>query len=145
MRRSDRPPARAHNFFIELTAMVSSLAAQLAKSASLNATILVDRSRRKTSESYLFTGREADQHDLESIYALGVNGFLQLTSLNAAFRVYEESLFSDSSKDTDRTLLASEAVNQLNVSINGCLSLLGPYLTEAPTGKVLEWLVRRFR
>ncbi|KAJ7271015.1 hypothetical protein C8J57DRAFT_1226616 [Mycena rebaudengoi] len=58
---------------------------------SLNATILVDRSRRKTSESYLFTGREADQHDLESIYALGVNGFLQLTSLNAAFRVYEES------------------------------------------------------
>ncbi|KAJ6630100.1 hypothetical protein B0H10DRAFT_1984968 [Mycena sp. CBHHK59/15] len=125
--------------------MVSSLAAQLAKSASLNTNLLVDRSRRKPGESYLFTGREADQHDLESIYALGVNGFIQLATLNPSFRPFEVSLFSDSSKDTDRTLLSSEDVVQLNTSVSGFLSLLGPYLTEAPTGKVLEWLVRRFR
>ncbi|KAJ6578862.1 hypothetical protein DFH09DRAFT_980162 [Mycena vulgaris] len=125
--------------------MVSSLAAQLAKGASLNTPLLVDRSRRKAAESYLFTGREADQHDLESIYALGVNGFLQLTTLNVAFRPFEDPLFSDGAKDTDRTLLAAEAIDQLNASISAFLSLLGPYLTEAPTGKVLEWLVRRFR
>ncbi|KAJ7701560.1 hypothetical protein B0H17DRAFT_1195339 [Mycena rosella] len=125
--------------------MVSSLAAQLAKGASLNAPLLVDRSRRKTAESYLFTGREADQHDLESIHALGVNGFLQLASLNAACHPFEGPLFSDGSKDTDRTLLSAEAVDQLNASIAAFLALLGPYLTEAPTGKVLEWLVRRFR
>ncbi|KAJ7456907.1 hypothetical protein FB451DRAFT_1275210 [Mycena latifolia] len=125
--------------------MVSSLAAQLAKGASLNTTVLVDRSRRKSAESYLFTGREADQHDLESIHALGANGLLQLTTLNAAFRPFESPLFSDGSKDTDRTLLSAEAVAQLNASISEFLSLLGPYLTEAPTGKVLEWLVRRFR
>ncbi|KAJ7146113.1 hypothetical protein C8R44DRAFT_600928 [Mycena epipterygia] len=125
--------------------MVSSLAAQLAKGASLNTTLLVDRSRRKNVESYLFTGREADQHDLESIHALGANGFLQLTTLNTAFRSFEGPLFSDGSKDTDRTLLSAEAVGQLDASIAAFLSLLGPYLTEAPTGKVLEWLVRRFR
>ncbi|KAJ7740997.1 hypothetical protein B0H14DRAFT_3515417 [Mycena olivaceomarginata] len=108
--------------------MVSSLAAQLAKGASLNTTLLVDRSRRKAAESYLFTGREADQHDLESIHALGVNGFLQLTTLNPAFREFE-----------------AEAITQLDLGISGFLSLLGPYVMEAPTGKVLEWLVRRFR
>lgn len=125
--------------------MVSSLAAQLAKGASLNTTLLVDRSRRKASESYLFTGREADQHDLESIHALGVNGFIQLVALNAGFGEFEGPLFSDGLKDTDRTLLSSEAVTQLDACIAGFLSLLGPYLTDAPTGKVLEWLVRRFR
>ncbi|KAJ6554556.1 armadillo-type protein [Mycena capillaripes] len=125
--------------------MVSSLAAQLAKGASLNTTLLVDRSRRKASESYLFTGREADQHDLESIHALGVNAFLQLTTLNAAFREFEGPLFSDGAKDTDRTLLSAEAVIQLDDAIAKFLSFLGPYLMETPTGKVLEWLVRRFR
>ncbi|KAJ6464259.1 hypothetical protein C8R47DRAFT_1180243 [Mycena vitilis] len=125
--------------------MVSSLAAQLAKGASLNTTLLVDRSRRKAAESYLFTGREADQHDLESIYSLGVNGFIQLTTLNAAFREFEGPLFSDGSRETDRTLLSADAMAQLDAAIAGVLSLLGPYLIEAPTGKVLEWLVRRFR
>ncbi|KAJ7630018.1 hypothetical protein DFH06DRAFT_704991 [Mycena polygramma] len=125
--------------------MVSSLAAQLAKGASLNTTLLVDRSRRKAAESYLFTGRDADQHDLESIYALGVNGFIQLTTLNVAFREFEGPLFSDGSRETDRTLLSADAMAQLDAAIAGVLSLLGPYLIEAPTGKVLEWLVRRFR
>ncbi|KAJ7178741.1 armadillo-type protein [Mycena crocata] len=125
--------------------MVSSLAAQLAKGASLNTTLLVDRSRRKTAESYLFTGREADQHDLESIHALGVNGFLQLAALNQVFRQFEGPLFSDGAKDTDRTLLETDGVGQLNATVAGFLPLLGPYLMDAPTGKVLEWLVRRFR
>jgi len=46
---------------------MSSLAAQLAQTASQSAALLVGRSRQKSAESYLFTGREADQHDLESI------------------------------------------------------------------------------
>ncbi|GLB44223.1 putative U3 small nucleolar RNA-associated protein 10 [Lyophyllum shimeji] len=124
---------------------MSSLAAQLAQNASLNAAILVDRSRRKAAESYLFTGREADQHDLESIYALGVNGLLQLASLNSALRKFEDQLFSEYAKSMDRTLLPLEANAELDAGISAFLALLGPYLMEAPTGKVLEWLVRRFR
>ncbi|KAF5351352.1 hypothetical protein D9758_008071 [Tetrapyrgos nigripes] len=125
--------------------MVSSLAAQLAQNASLNSSLLADRSRRKPSESYLFTGREADQHDLESIYALGYNGFLQLVSVDAEFEEYEESLFSSAAKATDRTLLSAEENSQLHAAISSFLLALGPYLLEAPAGKVLEWLVRRFR
>ncbi|KAF8064012.1 hypothetical protein FPV67DRAFT_198389 [Lyophyllum atratum] len=124
---------------------MSSLAAQLAQNASLNAAILVDRSRRKSAESYLFTGREADQHDLESIHALGVNGLLQLATLNPSLRKFEDQLFSEYAKSIDRTLLPAEANAELDTGIASFLGLLGPYLMDAPTGKVLEWLVRRFR
>lgn len=125
--------------------MVSSLAAQLAKNASLNSALLVDKSRRKPTQSYLFTPKEADQHDLDSIYALGVNGFTQLATLNGLLRAYDASLFSDAAKALDRTLQPSDVVADLDRALDSFLPLLGPYLLENPTGKVLEWLVRRFR
>lgn len=124
---------------------MSSLAAQLAQSVSLNSALLVDRSRRKSGESYLFTGRDADHHDLEAIYALGCNGFLQLSLLNPSLRQFEDQLFSEHAKSTDRTLLPVEANALLDKSLGSFLPLLGPYLMENPTGKVIEWLVRRFR
>ncbi|KAF7307826.1 U3 small nucleolar RNA-associated protein 10 [Mycena kentingensis (nom. inval.)] len=124
---------------------VSSLAAQLAKGASLNASALVDRSRRKPTESYLFTGRDADQHDLDSIHALGANAFRQLCLVNEDLDIYTGALFSDGARATDRTLLTKEQAASLNSSLDGLLPRLGPYLTEGPTGRVLEWLVRRFR
>ncbi|KAF9034474.1 hypothetical protein BDZ89DRAFT_1158021 [Hymenopellis radicata] len=97
------------------------------------------------SESYLFTGRDADLHDLESIHALGSNGLLQLASVDPEIGAFEAALFSDASKETDRTLLPLQAIQDLDRNIASFLARLGPYLMEAPTGKVLEWLVRRFR
>jgi U3 small nucleolar RNA-associated protein 10 len=123
--------------------MVSSLAAQLAQGASLNSSLLSQR--KKIRESYLFTGRDADQHDLESLHALGVNGFIQLSSLNPALRMYQEALFGYAAKGTDRTLLSAESNAELNKCIAGILRMIGPYLMEPPTQKVIEWLVRRFR
>ena len=128
-----------------LSRMVSSLAAQLAQGTSLNSALLVDKSRRKPTESYLFTPKEADQHDLDSIYALGANGFTQLAILDPSLRSFENSLFSDQAKALDRTLQPAEVIEQLNQTLDAFLPLLGPYLLENPTGRVIEWLVRRFR
>ncbi|KAF8259327.1 armadillo-type protein [Lactarius quietus] len=125
--------------------MPSSLAAQLAQSVSLNSALLVDRARRKPTQSYLFTDREADKHDLESIHALALNAFIQLRQWNPALQSYESSLFSDAAKGTDRTLLPLEEAKELDGKISGFLPLLGSDLMEMPTGRVLEWLVRRFR
>ncbi len=91
--------------------MPSSLAVQLAQTASLNSALLVDRARRKPTQSYLFTGREAEKHDLDSIHAL----------------------------------LPADEAKALNGNISAFLPLLGKDLTEMPTGRVLEWFVRRFR
>ncbi len=126
--------------------MVSSLAEQLAKSASLNANLLNDKSRRlAASESYLFSPKEARQHDLDSLHALGVNAFLQLKSLEPRLALFEHTFFSDSAKTLDRTLQPASQNAQLDAAIATLLPLLGPFLLDAPTGKVLEWMVRRFR
>ena len=124
---------------------MSSLASQLAQNASLNSALLVDRSRRKQVSSYLFTGREADQHDLGAIHALGVNALVHLSSVEPALAKYEDILFSDLAKSTDRTLLSVNASRELDKSIEEFLLQLGPYLMETPSSSILEWLVRRFR
>jgi U3 small nucleolar RNA-associated protein 10 len=125
--------------------MTSSLAAQLVQGASLNSALLVDRSKRKYAESYLFTGKEANHHDLHSVHALALNGFTHLCSINPAFRTFEQALFSDAAKTVDRTLLTKEKAEELSLTIGKFLRSLGPYLLDAPSGKVLEWLVRRYR
>lgn len=108
--------------------MASSLAAQLAKNVSLNASLLVDRSRWKPTQSYLFNPREADQHDLDSIHALAVNAFFRLKTVEPALSEYEEYLLSDAAKMTDRTLQNAETNARLNERLNSFLPLLGPYL-----------------
>ena len=125
--------------------MPSSLATQLAQGASLNSALLVDRARRKPTQSYLFTGREADNHDLESIHALAWNALVQLRQWNPAVQTYETSLFSDAAKGLDRTLLPADEAKELDAKISAFLPLLGKDLMEMPIGRVLEWLVRRFR
>jgi len=125
--------------------MTSSLATQLAHGASLNSSLLVDRSKRKYAESYLFTGKEANHHDLYSVHALALNGFMHLRTVNPTLRTFEQALFSDAAKSIDRTLLAKEKAEELSLTIGRFLRMLGPYLLDAPSGKILEWLVRRFR
>ena len=126
--------------------MTSSLAQQLARAASLNANLLNEKSRKQAaSESYLFSPKEARQHDIDSLHALGLNGFLQLKSLQPDVARFEQALFSDTAKSLDRTLLPKEQSSQLDDTISAFLPLLGPFLLDAPSGKVLEWLVRRFR
>ena len=124
--------------------MASSLASQLVQNASLNAALL-NPNRRRPTESYLFSAKEAAQHDLDAIYAIGNNGFTQLMPLEPLLKQFERSLFSDAAKNTDRTLLNAEANEELNKQIASLLPLLGPFLLDAPTGRVIEWLVRRFR
>jgi U3 small nucleolar RNA-associated protein 10 len=127
--------------------MVSSLATQLAQGSSLNAAFITERTsgKRKTTQSYLFTGRDTAKYDLDTVYALAANGLLQLRSLDGRLSNFEESLFSSRARETDRTLQTKEENVKLDATIEDFLALIGPFLLEASAGKVLEWLVRRFR
>ena len=137
--------------------MPSALASQLAASTSLNASLL---QKKRQTESYLFTGRDADIHDLDAIHALASTAFTHLCSLSPAFSAkslnlgadaslctvdFEHALFSDAARALDRTLQTPEFNVTLDQNINALLALLGPWLMDAPSNKVLEWLVRRFR
>lgn len=126
--------------------MVSSLATQLAQGASLNAPILSENQRKKhSSVSYLFTSSKHGTDDLDALLALAQNAFAQLEQLNPSFSDVEEELFSHKARDTDRTLLKKSDVDALDEAIGRCLKLLGPWLMEDIVGRVLEWLVKRFR
>lgn len=137
--------------------MPSALASQLAASASQNAVLLASKKR---TESYLFTGGDAQAHDLDSVHAVAANAFTRLCTLSPAFLAqtvkygqdgtpmpvdFEHTLFSDAAKSVDRTLQSEEVNANLDRTINAFLALLGQWLLEIPTGQVLEWLVKRFR
>jgi U3 small nucleolar RNA-associated protein 10 len=74
-----------------------------------------------------------------------LNSLIHLSSIEPALAKYEGALFSDLAKSTDRTLLTVDASRELDKSIEEFLLHLGPYLMDAPSSSILEWLVRRFR
>ena len=127
--------------------MTTALAAQLAQSASKNAELLVARSKNvfPATESYLFSSKDARQHDLDSVLALAQNGVAQLELLSPATFGNSTWLFELHSRDYDRTSVPIKEVERLNAAIKDALSALSPFLMEAAASKIMEWLVRRFR
>lgn len=45
----------------------------------------------------------------------------------------------------DRTFVEKSLVEGIDRDVKVTLRLLSPYLLQAPAGKIIEWLVRRFR
>ena len=126
--------------------MASSLAQQLAQGASLNAPILSETQRKKhASVSYLFASSKQGTDDLDALLALAQNALTQLQKLGPEFLEVEEPLFSQKARETDRTLLRKPEVEALDEAISKCLRMLGPNLLEDISGRLLEWLVKRFR
>lgn len=79
--------------------------------------------------SYLFTGRESDKEAIQ-VHTLGVNFMIHLSSIDPALAKYEDVLFSDLAKSTDRTILSADASREFDRSIGEFLLKLGPYLME---------------
>lgn len=124
---------------------MSSLAAQLAGIASLDASRLTSRTGAPSSKSYLFTPIEAAKQDFDEVYSIALEGYSELLDLDPDFAAFEEELFSDVSKRTDRMMLNAEDNRVLDEALGRCLRRLGKWIGLLACGKCLEWLVRRFR
>jgi U3 small nucleolar RNA-associated protein 10 len=124
---------------------MSSLAQQLQGIASIDAARLTSRTGAPSSKSYLFTPLEAAQQDLDEIYQIGAEGFGEICSLDPEMVDFEEELFSEVSKRTDRMMLNKEDNRQLDEVLGRCLRRLGKWIGVMACGRCLEWLVRRFR
>ncbi|KAG8889028.1 snoRNA-binding rRNA-processing protein utp10 [Tulasnella sp. 332] len=126
--------------------MPSALATQLAQGTSLNADLLRNtRKRRHYGSTYLFSSEEAAQHDLDSIYALGQNGFAALCALDTRLEEFGRDLFSNAARAADRTVVPPDQLAALQDTLPPFMTRMSMYLMEPPAGKVIEWLVRRFR
>nr|XP_019043454.1 hypothetical protein I302_08031 [Kwoniella bestiolae CBS 10118]OCF22384.1 hypothetical protein I302_08031 [Kwoniella bestiolae CBS 10118] len=124
---------------------MSSLAAQLQNIASLDAARLTSKYGQPSSKSYLFPPKVASTHDLDSIFALAQSGFEELLSLDPGMEEFEQELFSEKSKRTDRMMLSQEENDEFDVLLGKCLRRLGKWIGIMAGGKCIEWLVRRFR
>ncbi|KAG8879331.1 snoRNA-binding rRNA-processing protein utp10 [Tulasnella sp. 331] len=126
--------------------MASALATQLAQGTSLNADLLRNtRKQRHYGFTYLFSSEEAAQHDLDSIYALGQNGFAALCALDTTLEELGRDLFSNAARVADRTVVSPDQLAALQGTLAKFMTRMSMYLMEPPAGKVIEWLVRRFR
>ena len=97
--------------------------------------------RQGTSKtSFLFSGKDAGTLDLDSIYWISLNGLEELISMDPSFNKYTNTLFSEASRDFERSILTQEGVKKVDESISGFLSLLSPYFMLHPAHKCLEWL-----
>lgn len=124
---------------------MSSLASQLKNIASLDADRLTSRTGAPSSKSYLFPAKVAATQDLDAVHALGQSGFDELVQLDPQMEEFEEELFSEAAKRTDRMMLSAEENQKLDETLARCLGRLGKWIGTMAGGKCIEWLVRRFR
>ena len=124
---------------------MSSLSSQLQNIASLDASRLISRGGHPSSKSYLFPPKVAAFHDLDAIFSLAQSGFEEIASLDPGLEQFEDDLFSERAKTTDRMMLNLEENARLDVILGRCLRRLGKWVGVMAGGKCIEWLVRRFR
>ncbi|XP_074600402.1 HEAT repeat containing 1 homolog l(2)k09022 [Brevipalpus obovatus] len=95
--------------------------------------------------SFLYKSSEASAIDTDTHYTICLNGFRQICSINPSFSSFEESLFSVSSKNFDRSSLTKDGVESLDQIIKEFLfKVVSPYFMLSATHKMLEWLVYRY-
>ncbi|KAI8059189.1 U3 small nucleolar RNA-associated protein 10-domain-containing protein [Gongronella butleri] len=104
----------------------------------------VTETSRKYKASFLFSAKEAADQDMETIFSLARNGFLELINVEPDFAPFEAPLFSENAKAINRVLMSKQENDKLDETLNGFLAQLSPYFLLNAAGKTLEWLIRRF-
>lgn len=126
--------------------MATTLATQLAKIRAKTTNPLDLKAQKKAhSQSLLFEPSHASAQDFETIFQICFEGFSDLCQLDRRYMAYSQSLFSEQSKQEDRTQMTDAQNQQLDMVIESFLGLVGAKLLLKPALKAVEWLVRRFR
>ena len=126
--------------------MATVLAAQLAKiRANTINPLNLKAQKRAHSQSLLFEARIAVTQDFDTVYQLCYEGFQELCRLDARFIGFANNVFTEQSKQQDRTQMTTAQNEQLDSVLEEFIGLVGGKLLLKPALKALEWLVRRFR
>lgn len=119
----------------------TSLAQQLQKLSAPQSSIYQDT---KKQVSLLFDPAQAALKDRDTFYEIGLSGLNELIALCPEFTVYQDTLFSISSKDFERAVQSKELNRNLNQTIEKFLLQLSPYFLLQSSHKALEWLINRY-
>ncbi|KAI9843176.1 MAG: snoRNA-binding rRNA-processing protein utp10 [Thelocarpon superellum] len=126
--------------------MASSLAQQLSQIAAKSTNSLDLRAQKAAhARSLLFDPKVAATQDFDTIYTICAEAFHELARLDPRFLPFARTIFSEQSKQEDRTQLTESENHDLDKVLEDFLSLVGARLLLKPAVKAVEWLVRRFR
>ncbi|PNY23677.1 U3 small nucleolar RNA-associated protein 10 [Tolypocladium capitatum] len=126
--------------------MATSLAAQLAQiAANSKATLNVKAQKAAHSKSLIWEARVAATQSYQTLYTTCYPGFEELCQLDARFARFRSTIFSEESRDQDRTQLTAAENEELDRQVEAFLRLAGSRLRLMPAIKAIEWLIRRFR
>lgn len=134
------------DFSLIITTMATALAAQLAQiAANAKSTLDVKAQKAAHSKSLIFEPRVAAVQNFQTLYGICREGFDELCQLEPRFVPFGTTLFSEQSRDEDRTQMTAAENAELNKRIDSFLHLAGARLRLMPAIKAIEWLIRRFR
>lgn len=126
--------------------MATNLTAQLAKIRAQSTNPLDLKAQKKAhSQSLLFDSRNAAIQDFDTIHQICYEGFEELCRLDARFAQFASGIFSEESKQADRTQMTAAENHEIDTIIEQFLGLISSRLLLRPALKAVEWLVRRFR
>ncbi|KAL8984704.1 MAG: hypothetical protein Q9205_001393 [Flavoplaca limonia] len=125
--------------------MATSLASQLAKIRVESTNALDLKAQKKAhSKSLLFDAHHAATQDFDTLFQLCHEGYQELCQLDPRFEAFAGNLFSEQSKQEDRTQMTAAQNKSLDNVLDGFMSLVVGRLLLKPAVKAMEWLVRRF-
>ncbi len=126
--------------------MATALAAQLSViSANSENSLNLKAQKAAHSKSLIFEPRVAASQSFDTIYTLCYEGFQELCHLDGRFLEFQRDVFSEQSKDEDRTQMTAAENSKLDERLEAFLGLVGGRLRLNPAVKAVEWLIRRFR
>lgn len=126
--------------------MATALASQLAQIRAYSTNPLDLKAQKKAhSRSLLYEPGAAANQGFDSLYQICYEGFQELCRMDSRFTGFANNIFSEQSKQEDRTQMTAAQNQQLDVVLEEFLHLVGCKLLLKPALKAMEWLVRRFR
>ncbi|KAL8737733.1 MAG: hypothetical protein Q9181_001390 [Wetmoreana brouardii] len=125
--------------------MTTSLAAQLAQIRAHGTNPLDLKAQKKAhSKSLLFDVSHAATQDYDTLFQICYEAYQELCRLDPRFVDFAGNLFSDQSKQEDRTQMTAAQNKQLDGVLEDFMGLLGSRVLLKPALKAMEWLIRRF-
>jgi len=126
--------------------MATSLAAQLSViSANSENSLNLKAQKAAHSRSLIFEPRVAASQSFDTIYTLCYEGFQELCLLDGRFLEFQRDVFSEQSKDEDRSQMTATENSELDKRLEAFLGLVGGRLRLGLALKAVEWLIRKFR
>eukprot|EP00899_Mesostigma_viride_P004976 jgi/Mesvir1/1447/Mv14438-RA.1 len=95
--------------------------------------------------SLLYNPQQAADIDAHTIFELGLSGLGELCEMDARFSEFRNSLFSQTSAESNRELLTKEDNEEIDGNIVAFLRTVADYFLLPAAQKTLEYLVRKFK